>query len=167
RPQGVGGGHSCGVNKSGSTWTPLLRLVGCGSPGSGTMTPTKQPIDFLIYLILFGSTIFVNKSVPVFLCLQNTLGAMLYLMEIAPSFRSGSGPLPLLASLVTIGTAVAAVLADIDMTFSDSAYFWMLVYLACVAVQTLHSKIADARYTDIDRLYFSYVFRLEDISFLQ
>nr|XP_053650346.1 transmembrane protein 241-like isoform X2 [Cherax quadricarinatus] len=193
------------------------------------MTPTKQPIDFLIYLILFGSTIFVNKyvlsvlnftyptiyqgwqtlvggillrvllsnkclsisatdldkpgfisllpsflffaagivasskalcnlSVPVFLCLQNTLGAMLYLMEIAPSFRSGSGPLPLLASLVTIGTAVAAVLADIDMTFSDSAYFWMLVYLACVAVQTLHSKIADARYTDIDRLYFSYVF---------
>lgn len=88
---------------------------------------------------------------------------MLYLMEIAPSFRGGSGPLPLLASLVTIGTAVAAVLADIDMTvdalkFSDSAYFWMLVYLACVAVQTLHSKIADARYTDIDRLYFSYVF---------
>ncbi|XP_045614802.1 UDP-N-acetylglucosamine transporter TMEM241-like isoform X1 [Procambarus clarkii] len=198
------------------------------------MTPTKQPIDFLIYLILFGSTIFVNKyvlsvlnftyptiyqgwqtlvggillrvllsnkclsvsatdldkpgfisllpsflffaagivasskalgnlSVPVFLCLQNTLGAMLYLMEIAPSFRGGSGPFPLLASLITIGTAVAAVLADIDMTvdalkFSDSPYFWMLVYLACVAVQTLHSKIADARYTDVDRLYFSYVF---------
>ncbi|KAK7072382.1 hypothetical protein SK128_001330, partial [Halocaridina rubra] len=42
--------------------------------------------------------------------------------------------------------------------FSDSPYFWMLVYLACVAVQTLHSKIADARYTDVDRLYFSYVF---------
>ncbi|KAK8753698.1 hypothetical protein OTU49_001151, partial [Cherax quadricarinatus] len=113
--------------------------------------------------IVASSKALCNLSVPVFLCLQNTLGAMLYLMEIAPSFRSGSGPLPLLASLVTIGTAVAAVLADIDMTvdalkFSDSAYFWMLVYLACVAVQTLHSKIADARYTDIDRLYFSYVF---------
>ncbi|XP_066989279.1 UDP-N-acetylglucosamine transporter TMEM241-like isoform X1 [Macrobrachium rosenbergii] len=193
------------------------------------MTPSKQPIDFLIYLILFGSTIFVNKyvlsvlnftyptiyqgwqtlvggillrvllsnkclsvsatdldkpgfisllpsflffsagivasskalanlSVPVFLCLQNTLGATLYLMEIAPSFRGGAGPVALAASLITIGSAVAAVLADIDMTFSDSPYFWMLVYLACMAVQTLHSKIADARYTDVDRLYFSYVF---------
>ena len=33
--------------------------------------------------------------------------------------------------------------------------------LACMAVQALHSKIADARYTEVDRLYFSYVFRLE------
>lgn len=37
----------------------------------------------------------------------------------------------------------------------------MLVNLACMAVQALHSKIADARYTEVDRLYFSYVFRWE------
>lgn len=193
------------------------------------MTLTKQPIDFLIYLILFGSAIFVNKyvlsvlkftyptifqgwqtlvggillrvllsnkclsvsttdldkpgfisllpsflffsagivasskalanlSVPMFLCLQNSLGAVLYLMDVAPSFRNVAGPVPLLATLTTIGTAVAAVLSDIDMTFSDSPYFWMLVNLACMAVQALHSKIADARYTEVDRLYFSYVF---------
>lgn len=48
-----------------------------------------------------------------FLCLQNTLGAMLYLMEIIPS---GGGMVALGASLITIGTAIAAVLADIDMT---------------------------------------------------
>lgn len=193
------------------------------------MSVTKQPIDFLIYLILFGSAIFVNKyvlsvlkftyptifqgwqtlvggillrvllsnkclsvstteldkpgfisllpsflffsagivasskalanlSVPMFLCLQNSLGALLYLMDVAPSFRSSGGPVPLLACLTTLGTAVAAVLSDIDMTFSDSPYFWMLVNLACMAVQALHSKIADARYTEVDRLYFSYVF---------
>lgn len=51
-----------------------------------------------------------------FLCLQNSLGAVLYLMDVAPSFRSVGGPIPLLASLTTIGTAVAAVLSDIDMT---------------------------------------------------
>ncbi|MPC16454.1 transmembrane protein 241-like [Portunus trituberculatus] len=192
------------------------------------MSVTKQPIDFLIYLLLFGSAIFVNKyvlsvlkftyptifqgwqtfvggillrvllsnkclsvsateldkpgfisllpsflffsagivasskalanlSVPMFLCLQNSLGAVLYLVDVAPSFRM-AGPIPLLACLTTIGTAVSAVLSDIDMTFSDSPYFWMMVNLACMAVQALHSKIADARYTDVDRLYFSYVF---------
>ncbi|XP_037782653.1 transmembrane protein 241-like [Penaeus monodon] len=195
-------------------------------PKIAEMSHSKQLIDFLVYLILLGSTIFVNKyvlsvlnftyptifqgwqtlvggillrillsnkclsvsstdldkagfisllpsflffsagivasskalanlSVPMFLCLQNTLGSMLYLMEIIPS---GGGMVALGASLITIGTAVAAVLADIDMTFSDSPYFWMMVHLACVAVQTLHSKIADARYTAVDRLYFSYVF---------
>lgn len=51
-----------------------------------------------------------------FLCLQNSLGAVLYLMDVAPSFRSVAGPVPLLATLTTIGTAVAAVLSDIDMT---------------------------------------------------
>ncbi|KAG0716008.1 Transmembrane protein 241 [Chionoecetes opilio] len=198
-------------------------------PERPTMSVTKQPIDFLIYLILFGSAIFVNKyvlsvlkftyptifqgwqtlvggillrvllsnkclsvstteldkpgfvsllpsflffsaglvasskalanlSVPMFLCLQNSLGALLYLMDVAPGFRSKAGPVPLLACLATLGTAVAAVLSDIDMTFADSPYFWMLVNLACTAVQALHSKIADARYTEVDRLYFSYVF---------
>lgn len=51
-----------------------------------------------------------------FLCLQNSLGAVLYLMDVAPSFRNVAGPVPLLATLTTIGTAVAAVLSDIDMT---------------------------------------------------
>ncbi|KAK3878854.1 hypothetical protein Pmani_000514 [Petrolisthes manimaculis] len=191
------------------------------------MTPSKQPIDFLIYLILFGSAVFVNKyvlsvlnftyptifqgwqtlvgglllrvllsnkclsvsatdldkpgfisllpsflffsagivasskalaglSVPVYLCLQNSLGGLLYLVEVAPGFRGGAGPL--LASLAVVVSAAATVLADIDMTFSDSPYFWMLVHLACVGVQTLHSRIADARYGDVDRLYFSYIF---------
>ncbi|XP_076061114.1 UDP-N-acetylglucosamine transporter TMEM241-like isoform X2 [Oratosquilla oratoria] len=109
--------------------------------------------------IVASSKALSKLSVPVFLCLLNTLPASLYLLEVAPSFRGGSGgPVALLATLVTIGSAVASVLMDIDMTFSDSPYFWMLVSLACVAVQTLHFKIADARYTEVDRLYFSYIF---------
>ena len=59
-----------------------------------------------------------------FLCLQNTLGATLYLMEIAPSFRGGAGPVALAASLITIGSAVAAVLADIDMTVCIFPYLF-------------------------------------------
>ena len=35
----------------------------------------------------------------------------------------------------------------------------MFVSLSCVAVQKLHTKIADARYHELDRLYLSYVFR--------
>ena len=57
-----------------------------------------------------------------------------------------------------ISSASLAVLLDLEMTFKDSPYFWSLVSLACVAVQKLHSRIADARYTETDRLYCCYVF---------
>lgn len=54
------------------------------------------------------------QSVPVYLCLQNSLGGLLYLVEVAPGFRGGAGPL--LASLTVVVSAAATVLADIDMT---------------------------------------------------
>ena len=47
--------------------------------------------------------------------MQNSLGALLYLLEIAPTFRSGQGPLAPIASLITIATAVLVVFADIDL----------------------------------------------------
>lgn len=43
--------------------------------------------------------------------------------------------------------------------FRESPYLWLIVSLSCVAVQKLHSKIADARFNEVDRLYCSYIFR--------
>lgn len=63
------------------------------------------------------------QSVPVYLCLQNSLGGLLYLVEVAPGFRGGAGPL--LASLTVVISAAATVLADIDMT----VYFALDTYL--------------------------------------
>nr|ACO14928.1 Transmembrane protein C18orf45 [Caligus clemensi] len=39
-----------------------------------------------------------------------------------------------------------------------SPYFWLLVHILCVLASSLHSRICDARYMAIDRLYYGYVF---------
>ncbi|KAF2363185.1 hypothetical protein FHG87_006060 [Trinorchestia longiramus] len=125
---------------------------------------------FFVAGIVASSKALANMSVGMFLCLHNTLCSVLYLLEVFPGLRTSMQyPSPILsttavsrvgviASVFTILTALGAVIQDLDITFSESPYFWLLVSLACVAVQRLHSRIADARYTEVDRLYCSYVF---------
>nr|ACO12427.1 Transmembrane protein C18orf45 [Lepeophtheirus salmonis] len=39
-----------------------------------------------------------------------------------------------------------------------SPYFWLLIHIVCLLAASLHSRICDARYMAIDRLYYGYVF---------
>ncbi|XP_047735459.1 transmembrane protein 241 isoform X2 [Hyalella azteca] len=130
---------------------------------------------FFVAGIVASSKALANISVGMFLCLHNTLCSVLYLLEVFPSMRREgniSNPPPqlkavaetsisrigVLAALLTLLTALAAVISDLEINFSESPYLWLMVSLSCVAVQRLHSRIADARYTDVDRLYCCYVF---------
>uniref|UniRef100_A0A6A7FRP9 Transmembrane protein 241-like isoform X1 n=1 Tax=Hirondellea gigas TaxID=1518452 RepID=A0A6A7FRP9_9CRUS len=163
----------------------LLRLL---LYKSSWLTVSPTPMDkagfislvpsFLFFVagIVASSKALANLSIGMFLCLHNTLPSVLYLLDVFLNLRGSSSggavgekssssggdkscsKCSVLAAVLVLLTAMAAVFMDLDITFSDSPYFWLVVSLLCVAVQRLHSRIADARYTEIDKLYFSYVF---------
>ncbi|XP_037070073.1 transmembrane protein 241-like [Pollicipes pollicipes] len=82
--------------------------------------------------------------------------ALVYLLDYAPRFK-GASVVSLVGSGFLLLTAVLIILVDLDMTFKDSPYFWLMAHVVCSTVHTLHGRIADARYSDIDRLYYSYL----------
>ncbi|XP_076061116.1 UDP-N-acetylglucosamine transporter TMEM241-like isoform X4 [Oratosquilla oratoria] len=154
-----------------------------------SMSLVKQPIDLIIYFILFGTSIFVNKEThssgdwqepldwpyvlsvlnfiypTIFQGWQTLVGGILLrillshkCLSVSATELDKSGFISLLPSFLFFSAGIVASSKALSKLFSDSPYFWMLVSLACVAVQTLHFKIADARYTEVDRLYFSYIF---------
>lgn len=86
-------------------------------------TSIKKKKAFHIYWTIIICVFCMLQSVPVYLCLQNSLGGLLYLVEVAPGFRGGAGPL--LASLTVVISAAATVLADIDMTVYFASDIWL------------------------------------------
>ncbi|XP_043227297.1 transmembrane protein 241-like isoform X2 [Amphibalanus amphitrite] len=129
------------------------RLYGLDKPGFLSLLP-----NFLFFTgsVVAGSKALADISVPIFLAVQNVTAALVYILDHAPRFK-GASAVSLLGSAFLVITAALIVLLDLDMTFKDSPYFWLMTHIVCSSVQTLHGRVADARYSDIDRLYYSYL----------
>ena len=100
----------------------------------------------------------------------NTLPAGIYVID--RLFPGGQGRPPvdilqLAGAVVTLASATALVLTQVGLDFSDSAYFWLVVSVTCCLAYTLHCRIADARYTSWDRLYYNSIFRSVIVLVLQ
>jgi len=116
---------------------------------------------FLFYTtsIVAASKALAGVSVPIFVSVLNTLPAAIYVIDrIFPGGRPPVDLLQLAGAVVTLASATALVLTQVGLDFSDSAYFWLLVAVICTVAYTLHCRIADARYTSWDRLYYNSIF---------
>ena len=129
------------------------QLYGLDKPGFLSLLPN--------FLFFTGSVVAASKaladiSVPIFLAVQNVTAALIYILDHAPRFK-GASAISLLGSAFLVITATLIILLDLEMTFKDSPYFWLMTHIVCTTVHTLHGRIADARYSDIERLYYSYM----------
>ncbi|KAL7648573.1 UNVERIFIED_CONTAM: hypothetical protein RMT77_000479 [Armadillidium vulgare] len=124
-------------------------------PGFISLLPT-----FLFFSagIVASSKALAGLSVPIFLCLQNTVNALLCIIQMASGFREYARYFISLCCVLNLVSATAVIFYGVEESFSDSPYMWMLVYVACLSVQTIHSSFSDDRYNEIDRLYYCYVF---------
>jgi hypothetical protein len=131
---------------------PVVRAK-LDKPGFISLLP-----NFLLFVgaLVSGSKALTSIGVPQFVACANASPALVYLFDVFPTFLAAS-VLNSVASLVVVGTAIAVVLLELQMTFSDSPYFWMLVFVLCSSVQVVHGRIADARFEPVDRLYYSYL----------
>ena len=116
---------------------------------------------FLFYTtsIVAASKALAGVPLPVFVSVLNTIPASIYVIDrIFPGGRPPVDILQLAGAIVTLASATALILTQVGLEFSDSAYFWLLVAVTCYVAYTLHCRIADARYTSWDRLYYNSIF---------
>jgi len=113
---------------------------------------------FFTASIIAGSKALAGLPIPIFISTYNILPAVVYLLDFLVPSRPPIAPLQAVAALVSIVTAASLVFGQIGLQFDDSAYFWLVVGVICSLAHTLHCRIADARYSARDRLYYSYVF---------
>jgi len=115
---------------------------------------------FFTTSIISSSKALAGVPIPIFVSVFNTLPAVIYLLDrLLP--KSGGPPTSVLqvcASIGTLSTGSILVLSQISLNFSDSAYFWLVVGVVCSAAYCLHCRIADARYTSWDKLFYNSVF---------
>jgi len=129
------------------------RLYGLDKPGFLSLLPN--------FLFFTGSVVTASKAladipVPIFLAVQNVMPALVYLLDYSPRFK-GASCVSMMGSAFLLLTSALIILLDLDMTFKDSPYFWLMAHVVCSTVHSIHGRIADARYSDIDRLYYSYL----------
>jgi hypothetical protein len=115
--------------------------------------------------LLFHTTALIANSkaladipVSVYISVQNTLPAGIYLLDRVFPGRPPTPPLQGVCSVITLLTGIGLVVVETSLDFQDSAYFWIIVGVSCTVASTLHSRIADARFSSWDRLYYSAVF---------
>jgi len=117
---------------------------------------------FFTTSLIAGSKALSVVPIPVFVAVYNTLPAAVYLLErLLPGGAQGrppSSPLQAGCSVVTLVTGAILVLVQVGLDFSDSAYFWLVVGVITSGAYCLHCRIADARYSSWDRLYYNSLF---------
>ncbi|CAG0921093.1 unnamed protein product [Notodromas monacha] len=122
-------------------------------PGFISLLPT-----FLLFVgtLVAGSKALAVIEVPQFVACLNLSPALIYLFDDAPKFRNSQCGAVVACAVVVLST-VGLVVLELEMTFSDSPYFWMLICVLCASVHIVHGRIADARFEPVDRLYYSYL----------
>lgn len=129
------------------------RLYSLDKPGFLSLLPN--------FLFFTGSVVTASKAladipVPIFLAVQNLMPALIYILDYGPRFK-GASVTSLVGSGFLLLTSALIVLLDLQMNFKDSPYFWLMAHVVCSTVHAIHGRIADARYSDLDRLYYSYL----------
>jgi len=128
------------------------------------LTPVdKSGIISLLPGLLFHTTSLISNSkalaelpISVFIALQNTLPAGIYLLDrVKPGSRPPTATLQGACAVLTFITGVILVLGETSLDFQESGYFWLIIGVMCNGASILHSRIADARFSSWDRLYYS------------
>ncbi|KAG8224715.1 hypothetical protein J437_LFUL004884 [Ladona fulva] len=120
---------------------------------------------FLFYVgsIVAGSKALASLPVPVFLSACNLAPASIYLLDHLAGLCTCTSLLSLLPSLIALfSSAFVLLLCDSEVPVGEeSPYFWMLVHVVLNTAQTLHDRVADPRFSAVDRLYYSNLFGSE------
>lgn len=142
----------------------FIRLVVCLRPKHAPHVLDRTAFITLLPNLFFfiGSLVASSKAlaeipVLVFLTVQNAVPSLLFVLDNGPRFY-GVRALRVIACIIQLLSVVAIILLDLQMTFRDSPYFWLLTHVLCSAVHLVHGRVADLRYSDMDRLYYSYLF---------
>jgi len=115
---------------------------------------------FFTTSIISSSKALAGIPLPIFVCVFNTLPAIIYIIDRVFS-KAGSppvSPLQVVSSICTLITGSLLVISKISINFGDSAYFWLVVGVVCSTAYCLHCRLADARYDSWDKLYYNSVF---------
>jgi len=117
---------------------------------------------FFTTALIASSKALAGIPIPVYVSVLNSVPAGVYLIDrIFPAGAQGrppSSPLQLACSVIAVATGTILVLSQVGLDFSDSAYFWLVVAVVCSGSYALHCRIADARYSSWDRLYYTSIF---------
>ncbi|XP_069692638.1 UDP-N-acetylglucosamine transporter TMEM241 homolog isoform X1 [Periplaneta americana] len=112
---------------------------------------------YFLGAIVAGSKALAALPVPVFVSVCNLPLACIFLLDYSAS-PLNPGLVQVTAGVISLGTAVSIILLDISMPFADSGYSWLLAHILFLTAQTLHSRITNPRFTEMDKLYYSNFF---------
>jgi len=148
----------------------LYKLLTVVSRANFKVTPIDRPAlisllpGFLFFTtsIIAGSKALAGVPIPIYVSVWNSLPAGVYVLDrLVPGGQQGrppTSPLQAGCSLLCLLTGTVLVLTQVGLDFSDSAYFWLVVGVITSGAYCLHCRIADARYSSWDRLYFTSLF---------
>lgn len=148
----------------------LYKILTVAAKSNFKVTPIDRPAlisllpGFLFFTtsIIAGSKALAGVPIPIYVSVLNTLPAAVYVLDrLLPGSsqsRPPSSPLQMGCSIVTLVTGTVLVLSQVGLDFSDSAYFWLVVAVVTSGAYCLHCRIADARYSSWDRLYYTSLF---------
>ncbi|RXG54477.1 hypothetical protein Avbf_07288 [Armadillidium vulgare] len=78
------------------------------------------------YLALFSTSVFVNKSVPIFLCLQNTVNALLCIIQMASGFREYARYFISLCCVLNLVSATAVIFYGVEESVRVQPYYGLV-----------------------------------------
>jgi len=117
----------------------LFKILTVASKSNFKVTPIDRSafISMLPGFLFFTTSIIANSKalsgtpIPIFVSVYNVLPAAIYALD-----RILPGP-------------------QVGLDFYDSSYFWLVTGVVTSGVYCLHCRIADARYSSWDRLYYN------------
>lgn len=112
---------------------------------------------YFLGAIVAGSKALTTLPIPVFVSVCNLPPACIFLLDYSAS-PLNPGLVQVTAGVVSLGAAVSIILLDVSMPFADSGYSWLLAHVLFMTAQTLHSRITNPRYSEVDKIYYSNIF---------
>lgn len=147
----------------------LFKLLTVIAKTNFKVTPLDRSafISMLPGFLFFTTSIIANSkalsgtSIPIFVSVYNVLPASIYALDSllpGPQGRPPGAPLQTGCCVVVLLTGASLVISQVGLDFYDSAYFWLVTGIVTSGVYCLHCRIADARYSSWDRLYYNSIF---------
>lgn len=147
---------------------PFVTIASLDRPGLVSLLPS---FILFTFSIISGSKALASIPVLVFISVTNILPALIQLFDLVSSdpvalIPAGAMRKKVASLIVLITGASLCFLSPEDLSsrtdpsVNVSAYFALAVHLSCGFALTLHSRIADARFTMLDKQLYSYGFSL-------
>ncbi|XP_046397910.1 transmembrane protein 241-like [Ischnura elegans] len=144
------------------TWKGKPKLVVTPLDKNGTISILPHVI-FYVGSIVAGSKALSSLPIPVFLSACNLAPASIFLLDSLPQPLCKVSSITLIPAFLTL-MASACVLFLCDAEFpndpngGDSPYFWMLVHVVLLTAQSLHDRVVDPRFSQMDLLFYANLF---------